>query len=168
MSDTRFAGAEEVLSCPFADRVRHVVGNLENGVAFQSLAVASLQTLDKVLACERLAAAAAISLAQGEKLRSMIETSVGTAEAIAEVLDAQGAHMLTLVPADRDVEEGDNSWWFALTETIQAIEDGTKRILSLASGQPKGGPGRRLSSVVVRLLRQQHHQLLAEADAWIS
>lgn len=154
--------------CPYADAVRRVVGDLENGVAFQSLAVASLQTLQKVLMCEKQAAEAAISLAQGEKLNDMIEDSEGTVGAIAEALDAQGTHMLNLSADDVDGHDGDNSWWFALAETIEAIEDGTTRILSLASGQPKGGPGRQLSSIVVRLLRRQHHQLLAEADAWIS
>lgn len=158
---------DEVSSCHYADEVRHITGNLENGVAFQSLAVASLQTLQKVLACEKQAVEASISLAQGEKLNGMIEASANTAEAIAEGLDSQGACMLNLAATDGG-QEGDNSWWFALTETIQAIEDGTKRILSLASGQPKGGPGRQLSSVVVRLLREQHHLLLSEADAWIS
>lgn len=168
VSEAGIARVDEQRTCPYADAVRRVIGHLENGVAFQSLAVASLQTLQRVLACEKQAAEAAISLAQGEKLTGMIETSEGAVEAIAEALDAQGTHMLNLSADTGDGSDVDNSWWFALTETIEAIEDGTTRILSLASGQPKGGPGRQLSSVVVRLLRRQHQQLLAEADAWIS
>jgi hypothetical protein len=167
VNDARCTDLDEVRSCPYADRVRIVIGNMKNGVAFQSLAVASLQTLQKVLACEKQAGKAAISLAQGQKLDRLIEEAEITAEAIVKALDSQGAHMLHLSNVEA-ADGGEKSWWFALTETIQAIEDGTERLLSLASGQPKGGPGRQLSSVVVRLLREQHHQLLSEADAWIS
>lgn len=166
--DAHHTDLKEAVVCPYAEQVRRVIGGPNRGVAFQSLAVASLQTLHTVLACEKQAAAAAISLAQGEKLSDMIETSETTAAAIADALDDKGLHMLNLTPGDGTGQHGDTSWWFALTETIQAIEDGTNRILSLASGQPKGGPGRQLSSVVVRLLRNQHHRLLSEADAWIS
>lgn len=154
--------------CPHAEEVRALIGNLKNSVAFQSVAVAALQTLDSVMEAEKKAAAESISLAQGEKLRSMIQSAEETAEAISDALDAQGAHILNLTPDSSAPEEGDKSWWFALTETIQCIEDGSERLLSLASGQPKGGPARRLCSVVVRLLRKQHHDLLVEADAWIS
>ncbi len=97
-----------------------------------------------------------------------MQTLESTADAVADVLDAQGSHMLILSADEEAATEEDSSWWFALTESIQAIEDGTHRILSLAAGQPKGGAGRRLSTVVVRLLRNQHQQLLSEADAWIS
>lgn len=154
--------------CPYADQIRSAISDTPNGVAFQSLAVASLQTLRSVLHLERQAADAAISLAQGQKLEDMIHTSEATVNAIASALDSQGSRMLNLSLDADDESDGGNSWWFALTETIEAIEDGTKRVLSLASGQPKGGAARRLSAVVVRLLRSQHRQLLAEADAWIS
>jgi hypothetical protein len=98
----------------------------------------------------------------------MVGDSEATVEAIAGVLNAQGSHMLSLASEEAAGPDEANSWWFALAEAIQTIEDGTTRILSLASGQPKGGPARRLSSIVVRLLRAQHHSLMAEADAWIS
>ena len=158
----------ELPDCPYADQIRHAAAHAKSGVAFQSLAVAALQTLRTVQSRERKAAEAAISLAQGEKLEDMIQILESTANALAEVLDAQGSHMLNLTPEEEAADEEENSWWFALTESIQSIEDGTNRILSLSAGQPKGGAGRRLSAVMVRLLRRQHQQLLAEADAWIS
>lgn len=154
--------------CPYADQIRQAVAYTTSSVAFQSLAVTTVQTLRSVLARERHAAEATISLAQGEKLQRMIESIESTIEVIAEVLDAQGSHMLSLSAAEKGPSDDDNSWWFTLAECIEAIETGTKRILSLAAGQPKGSAGRRLSSVVVRLLRDHHHQLLVEADAWIS
>lgn len=158
----------ELPRCPYADQIRHAAANAKSSVAFQSLTVAALQTVRTVLSRERKAAEAAISLAQGEKLEQMIQTLESTAGALSEVLDAQGSLMLNLTPHEEASPEDHNSWWFALTESIQSIEDGTNRILSLSAGQPKGGAGRRLSAVMVRLLRSQHQQLLAEADAWIS
>lgn len=154
--------------CPFAEQIRKEVIPAKSSVAFQSLAVTCLQTLWTVLEQERQAEAAAISLAQGEKLQHLIHTLESTAEAVADLLDAQGSRMLTFRSEEALTADEDNSWWFALAESIQAIEDGTTRILSLAAGQPKGGAGRRLSAITARLLRSHHHKLLVEADAWIS
>lgn len=156
------------IDCPYAERVRNIVSSLQGSVACQSVAVAVLQTIQRVLQRERLAAKAAISLAQGEKLEQMIRTSESALDALTDALNAQGNHMLNLsVDTDLNPSE-ESSWWFALTETIESIENGTQRILSLASGQPKGGAARKLSTIVVQLLRNKHHQLLSEADAWIS
>lgn len=155
-------------SCPYAARVRNIVASLHGSVACQSVAVAVLQTLDRVVRMERQAASAAISLAQGEKLERMIATSEQTLGAIADALNAQGNHMMNL-SADSAIEVDDEkSWWFALTETIESVENGTQRVLSLASGQPKGGAVRQLSTIVVQLLRNKHRQLLSEAEAWIA
>lgn len=162
------SGSANGTDCPYTDRLRNVVFGLQGSVACQSVAVAVLQTLNRVLQRERLAAKAAISLAQGEKLERMIQTSEAALDALEDGLNAQGNHMLNLC-ADADVAPPeDSSWWFALTETIESIENGTQRILSLASAQPKGGAARQLSTIAVQLLRNKHHQLLSEADAWIS
>lgn len=156
------------IDCPYSERVRNIVSGLQGSVACQSVAVAVFQTLERVLQRERLAAKAAISLAQGEKLERMIRTSESALDALTDALNAQGSHMLNLsVETDLSPAE-ERSWWFALTEAIESIENGTQRILSLASGQPKGGAARKLSTIVVQLLRNKHHQLFSEADAWIS
>lgn len=161
-------GSANGIDCTYTDRLQNVVSGLQGSVACQSVAIAVLQTLNRVLERERLASKAAISLAQGEKLERMIQTSEAALDALEKGLNAQGNHMLNLC-ADADVAPPeDSSWWFALTETIETIENGTQRILSLASAQPKGGPARQLSTIAVQLLRNKHHQLLSEADAWIS
>lgn len=165
------SNAEEVVEvpeCPFSEEIRREVIPGKNSVAFQSLAVTCLQTLANVLVHERQAERATISLAQGEKLQGMIQTVESTADAVTDLLDAQGSRMLNINAEEEPPAENDNSWWFALAETIEVIENGLHRILSLAAGQPKGGAGRRLSAIIVRLLRRHHHQLLIEADAWIS
>lgn len=161
-------GKDRMVGGPYADRVRNLVTSLHGSVACQSVTVAVLQTLDRVLRMERQAASAAISLAQGEKLEQMIATSEDTLVAIADALNAQGSHMMNL-SAESGVEDGEEkSWWFALTEAIDSVENGTQRILSLASGQPKGSTVRQLSTIVVQLLRNKHRQLLSEAEAWIA
>ena len=159
---------DHVVDCPYAQRVRSLVSSLHGSVACQSVAVAVLQTLDRVLRTERQAASAAISLAQGEKLERMIETSEETLMAIADALNAQGSHIMSLsLDEDRPID-AETSWWFALTEAIESVENGTRRVLSLASGQPKGGAVRQLGTIVVQLLRNKHRQLLSEAEAWIA
>lgn len=162
-------GSGPIVDCPYADRVQNIVNSLHGSVACQSVAVAMLQTLDRVLRTERQAASAAISLAQGEKLEQMIATSEETLVAIANALNAQGHHMMNLsVDSSSVADDDEKSWWFALTEAIESIENGTQRVLSLASGQPKGGAVRQLSTIVVQLLRSKHRQLLSEAEAWIA
>lgn len=161
-------GERKGVDCPYADRVRNLVSSLHGSVACQSVAVAMLHTLDRVLRTERQAASAAISLAQGEKLGRMIVTSEETLLAIAGALNAQGNHMMNLSGETTTEPDEEKSWWFALTEAIESVENGTQRVLSLASAQPKGSAVRQLSTIVVQLLRNKHRALLSEAEAWIA
>ena len=161
-------GHSTAAECRYAERVRDLVTSLHGSVACQSVAVAVLQTLERVLRTERQAASAAISLAQGEKLEQMIGISEEMLDAIADALNAQGNHMMNLSMESPIDDDGENSWWFALSEAIESIENGTQRVLSLASSQPKGGAVRQLSTIVVQVLRDKHHQLLSEAEAWIA
>lgn len=153
--------------CPYADRVRYIATHMQIGVAYQSLAAAALETLHRVIAKEKLASRASISLAQGEKLEEMIRDSVSTADALTSSLGPQRSHLLRLDTGESQ-EGSDQSWWYALTETIETIEDGINRILSLSASQPHGGAARQLGAVIIRLLRSHHRQLMTEADAWIS
>ncbi len=161
-------GVAELPDCPYAEEVRGIESPTRANIAYQSLAVASLKTLRGVLSREREAERLAISLAQGEKLRHLISTLESTSEAIGQTLDIQGRHVLNLSPDYSVTRNAERSWWFALVECIEAIEDGIHCILSLAASQPKGGPGRTLTAIVVRLLRSHHRELLVEADSWIS
>ena len=134
---------------------------------FQAVVVTSLQTLHRVLDRERQAAAAAISLAQGDKMRDMVRATEAMIAALTATLSKQGSKMLHLCSGTRSTR-GEASWWFALTETIEALEEGKERMAAIVYGQPKGAPARTLSSLVVRLLHHQHNALLAEAEQWIS
>lgn len=152
----------------YIDRIRSLAfATGRDTTLFQAVVVASLQTLNRVVERQRQAAAASISLAQGHKMRDMVRATESMIAALTAILSAQGSKMLHLCTGAK-CQKGDPSWWFALTETIQALEEGMEHMSALVYGQRKGAPARLLSSQVVRLLRSQHHSLLAEAEHWIS
>lgn len=153
---------------PYAERIERIVTRLHGSIACQSVAIAAMQTLEGVLQCELAAEKAAISLAQGDRLREMIRTSESTLYALAAGLNAQGSHLMSFFEAPDASSAEENSWWFALSETLEAIERGIQRLLSLTSTQPKGGAAREVSTIVVQLLRSKQRELLGEAEAWIS
>lgn len=152
----------------YVDRVRVFARTTGcDATVCQAVVVAALQTLDRVLGYQQQSAAASISLAQGDKMRAMVQQTEAMAVALTGTLSPQGRRMLQLC-APQPARQGEASWWFSLTETLQVLEEGMERLSALVYGQPKGAPARVLSSLVVRLLRRQHHALLAEADQWIS
>ena len=137
---------------------------------FQSVAVTAHQLLGCVLRSDRQAAAAALSLGQREKLDAMIGTVETTEAALREVLSEQGAQMLGLCaapPVSKGPADEDGSWWFALTEALETLEDGAQQMASLAESQPEDSPAHRLGEVVASLMEQHHADLLTEAEQWI-
>lgn len=160
-----------VVALPHAERVRALAEHDSSGsVVFQSTAVGALQVLRRVAAAERAAADAAISLAQQQKLEDMISGLEATAAALQDTLSTQGRQMLGLCDdsraSARPAEE--RSWWFALSEAVEALEEGTAWMATVVSGQPKGCAARTLSSIIARQLRRHHQELLSEAEAWIT
>ena len=137
-------------------------------VAFQCVAAAALQTLERVLYRERRVAEAAISLAQREKLNEMIHTVAATAEAVRATLTSQGQHMLPSA-SEHDVDEApEHSWWFALSEALHTLDEGQMWVRSVAAGQPRGSAAHTLSSLIARLLQTHYHAVLAEAEHWMN
>lgn len=135
--------------------------------ACQSMIVATLRTLDHVRRCAQRSAERSITLAQRESMQRQVVSLDAARDALRNLLSAQGARMLEITPQPTDGDDTDPSWWFALTETIQALEDSVDRLASMVAGQPKGAPARWLISIVARLLRFHHRALLGEAEAWI-
>lgn len=142
----------------------------QEGAAFQSVVVAAVQILERALCYEREAAEAALSLGQQEKLSAMVKTGKQATELLRGALSAQGGpkvvHLCgqTEPPAPTD----NQPWWFALTDALEVLEEGTSRMTSLTTAQPEGSAARELSQVVAQLLREHHDALLLEADEWIS
>lgn len=152
------------------ESLRGLVQNAEQeGTAFQSVSVAAVQILERALCYEREAAEAALSLGQQEKLESMVQTIERAASLLREHLDARNSKAIHLC-GERDaitVEDG-QPWWFALTDALEVLEEGTGRMSSLTTAQPHGSPARKLSQLIARLLQGHHDALLLEADDWIS
>ncbi len=124
--------------------------------------------LERVLDREKAAAVAALSLAQREKLLEMVHSLEQTLAALRMSLNTQGSKMLVACTRPRvKAAQEERSWWFALTETIEILEDGIDAVSGIVSCQPKGGPSRVLSGVLARLLHRHHNELLAEAEQWI-
>lgn len=137
------------------------------GVAFQSVAVAALQVLDRICCSEKQVAQAAISLGQRAALEEMVAGLEATSEAIREMLSDQGEKMHDL-SAPCTLPDTPPSWWFALSEAIETLDDGIDCMTSLVANQPKGGATRTLTSIVARQLRRHHHVLLHEAGTWMT
>lgn len=156
---------------PDVEALRALVERVgEEGTAFQSVAVAAVQILERALCYEREAAEAALSLGQQEKLASMVDTAEQAAALLRSTLDAQGgATVIRLCAQGEPPTPTDNQpWWFALTDALEVLEEGTGRMSSLTTAQPEGSSARELSQVIAQLLREHHDALLLEADEWIS
>jgi len=155
---------------PDVDALRALVERTEQtGSAFQSVAVAAVQILERALSYEREAAEAALSLGQQEKLKSMVETVERAAALLRSNLDARGGKVIHLcAQGDRPEPTNNQPWWFALTDALEVLEEGTDRMTSLTTAQPDDSPARKLSQLIAQLLRGHHDALLLEADDWIS
>ena len=155
---------------PDVEALRMLVQSTDRkGTAFQSVAVAAVQILERALRYEREAAEAALSLGQQEKLASMVETIDQAVTTLRSTLDAECGNVVHLcAKGDRPAPTDGQPWWFALTDALEVLEEGTGRMTSLTTAQPDGSPARELSQLIAQLLRGHHDELLLEADDWIS
>ena len=162
-------GFRGVLQIPSAERVRALARHAQSdSVAYQSVAVAGLQILERVLSHEKAAASAAISLAQRDKLEAMVHALEQTVAALRMSLSVQGSKMLHACSQTcPETPRSERSWWFALTEAMEALEGGIDAISGIVASQPRGGAARMLSSVIARLMHRHHNELLGEAEQWI-
>lgn len=163
--DATLPGAE----LPSAERVRALARHVQaESVAYQSVSVVGLQILERVLKYERAAAEAAISLAQRDKLAGMISALEQTSEALRSSMSSKASKMMYACTHPlAGLRSRERSWWYALTESIHALESGIDAASKIVSGQPKGGAARLLMSVITRQLRSHHNALLHEAEEWI-
>ncbi len=151
----------------WVEQVEQLAGQAEvERAAFQSVAVAALQMLDRVRYRQRRVAEAALSLAQRQKLQHMLDGIDATAGAIGPLLNPTSIGMLGKGVSTEAASEP--SWWFALCEALHVLEEGAAWIESIVAGQPRGGATRALSRILARLLHQYFHALLAEAEHWMS
>ena len=161
--------AKEPESCPAS------ISDLVNQddaqrVVFQSVAVTALQLVDRARKSNIKAAEAAISLGQRERLNQMNAVLTDTMKVLQTGLSSQGEQMLNLCEPNTEEtnSEDGHSWWFSLTECIELLEQGGKQMQSLAQSQPHGSAAHHLGLCLDKLFREQHAELLREADQWIA
>jgi hypothetical protein len=138
------------------------------GAAFQSVAVAAVQILERALCFEQRAANAALSLGQREKLQSMIDTVQEATVTLRQALSTKKSSVMHLCEEAETAAGDDKPWWFALNDALGVLEEGTHQMSSLIAAQPDGSSSRKLSEHVTHLLQSHHDALLLEADQWIS
>lgn len=164
------SGVSTLAVRPDIEMLRALVEDMQDeGAVFQSVAVAALQILERVLRYERKAAAAALSLGQQEKLQTMVATVEEAYNTLQGTLSAQGAKVKDLCAEQhRDDQPAERSWWFTLTDALEVLEKGTEQMTSLTSAQPEGSPAHALSKAIAQLLNAHHDELLVEAEQWIA
>lgn len=159
---------------PDVESLRMLMNEIKGGgTALQAVAIAAVQILERVLCYERDAAEAALSLGQQEKLESMVNTVREAVQVLRAALSTQGDEVIHLCgdhggSTNAPRPPSGQPWWFALTDALEVLEEGTGRMSSLTTAQPAGSPARRLSELTTQLLRSHHDALLLEADEWIT
>jgi hypothetical protein len=168
-----------------AGRVRALATrSLASETAFQAVLVAVVGILRRAIAGVRRAEASALSLAQRQKVAAVAGELAATVEALAEALSAQGRCLLDERRSLREKvkEAGDRvraslapkkepvhaSWWFALSEAVEALDEAAVQVRSLADAQPTGAPAAALVREVAGLLDAHRETLLGEAERWVA
>lgn len=155
----------------------------ESETAFQAVLVAVAHTVQRAVACVRGAEASALNLAQRQKVAAVAADLAATQEALQEALTAQGRCLLEGRRSLRDkIKQATGrmraslapkkkaraaSWWFALSEAVEALGDAAVQVGALADAQPADAPAAALGREVAAHLEAHRETLLAEADRWV-
>lgn len=130
--------------------------------AFQSVLGAVLRILDDVYRGERAAAASAISLGHSETMNQLVDEIRLTSGKLSTLLVRPTPGHGSTPP-----ESGIDSWWYALAEATQQVEEAVTKLSSLVASQPRGSAVRGLVGEVIRVLRSHQRLLTGEATRWI-
>ena len=133
--------------------------------SFQSVAVAALQSLNRVACCERQLAGATLSLAQHQRLQDMIGGVEGARGLLRCMLSPRNAAVLDANTPSPETTEP--SWWFALCEALHVLEEEQARMASIPRGQPRSRAAGALCSHVAALLEDHYRTLFTEAERWM-
>src|SRR5690606_15109317 len=151
--------------------------------AFQAVLVALARTLQRAVGRVRAAEASALNLAQQQKVAGVADDLAATAGALQDALNEQGRCLLdrhrTLREKVKDAgekvratlahrpEPAAASWWFALAEAVEALDEAAEQVRVLAAAQPVGAPTAALGHEVAGQLDGHREALLAEAERWM-
>ncbi|MDX1420882.1 MAG: hypothetical protein R3181_13025, partial [Rubricoccaceae bacterium] len=124
--------------------------------AVQAVLVALARVVQRAAAHVRAAEASALSLAQQQKVAGVADDLAATAESLHDALTDQGRCLLDARRSFREkVKEASEkvraalaptqepaaaSWWFALSEAVEALDDAAEQASDLAEAQPTDAP----------------------------
>ncbi|HLT48004.1 MAG TPA: hypothetical protein VK002_12295 [Rubricoccaceae bacterium] len=145
--------------------------------------MALAQTLQRAVTRVRATEEAALNLAQRQKVAAVADDLAATEAALKDALNAQGRCLLdgrrSLREKVKDASEkvraslaqkpepGAVSWWFALSEAVEALDEAAEQVAALAETQPAGAPAAALGREVVAQLDAHREALLTEAERWV-
>ncbi len=145
-----------------------ILSHSSAGVSFQSVVIAAVQIVERALCVEHRVAQAALSLGQREKVTEMVNTTEEAAELLRNTLNAGGPSLNQLCGERPAVDRVENtSWWYALAEAVEVLDDSVEQLVSLSHAQSKDSQARSLSDCVAQILRRHHNELLVEAQQWM-
>jgi hypothetical protein len=152
----------------YADDIRVLCSDGFTGTADRMTATAALGSVEKVISAEVYLKDAAISLAQEEKLSSLLDEMHDVADALGlcQGPSASGSSRPSSAGLD-EMRPALPNWWFALSEMLQVCESEIEFVASIGRGQRRDEPVRQLCNTVVRVLRKHYHEMLGEAQEWM-
>ncbi len=143
-----------------AHRLTDIIEKVERrDASFHSVCAVIMQVLMKVLAAESMAASAAISLAQRERLQGMCAELRDMIDVLAPWVPG-GPRM----PHQTTPE---TSWWYALSEAMHLVEDSAEQLSVVVARQEKRANLRNMAAQAVRVLRDHYNILLAESKNFL-
>lgn len=143
-----------------ADRLVSIIGLVERrDASFHAVCAVIVQVLTRVLNAERMVASAAISLAHQERLQDMCRELLDMIDVLTPYVPG-GPHMPG-VPAS------EKSWWYALSEATQIVEDAAEQLSAVVSRQDKRANLRNMAAQAVGVLREHYNVLFGESKSWL-
>lgn len=144
-----------------AHRLADIIQKVERrDASFQSVCAVIQQVLMKVLVAESMAASAAISLAQQDRLRGMCAE-------VRNMMDTLAPWVPSETPPMSLPSAAESSWWYALSEAMHLVEDSAEQLSAVVARQEKRANLRNMAAQAVRVLRDHYNILLAESKNFL-
>lgn len=146
---------------PIVSRIREIVNGPDgSGTTMKSVSTVVLGILRRVHAAEKMVASATISLAHRQQLDRLCSESGELVEVFVHLSPDSSPDKQLRIPEEK-------SWWFALSEGTDVLQDAIERVSALVARQEKGSPVRDLCAQTLRVLREHYNVLFHEARTWL-
>lgn len=144
-----------------AQRLAEIIQKVERrDASFHSVCGVIMQVLMRVLATEIMVSKTAISLAHKERLDGMCAELRSMIDILAPW--APGGPQMPVMPG------AESSWWYALSEATQQVNDAAEQLSAVVAKQEKRANLRNMAAQAVRVLREHYNILFAESKNWLN